>query len=137
MITAWSLGPRAARPMKAVMEVATPVIVRTPLGISSMYTPGYVTGTGIVGSLPIWRAGDRQLVTEGVADGAGDVAERRAGALRRSGDGRVGLGKGRPDRRLRSEVSPGQPSHALPLVASTEGIGQGPPGWACPPVRYP
>jgi hypothetical protein len=31
-----SVGPRAAQPMKAAMEVATPVIVRTPLGISSM-----------------------------------------------------------------------------------------------------
>jgi hypothetical protein len=28
--------PRSARPMNAVIDVATPVIVRTPLGISSM-----------------------------------------------------------------------------------------------------
>jgi hypothetical protein len=31
-----SVPPRAARPMKAVIEVATPVMVRTPLGNSSM-----------------------------------------------------------------------------------------------------
>jgi hypothetical protein len=30
-----SVGPFTARPMNAVMEVATPVMVRTPLGISS------------------------------------------------------------------------------------------------------
>jgi hypothetical protein len=29
-------GPREARPRNAVMEVATPVMVRTPLAISSM-----------------------------------------------------------------------------------------------------
>jgi hypothetical protein len=33
--------------MKAVIDVATPVMVRTPLGTSSMYTPGYVGVTGI------------------------------------------------------------------------------------------
>jgi hypothetical protein len=40
MRTGWFTGPCSARPMKAVIEVATPVIVRTPLGTSSMYTPG-------------------------------------------------------------------------------------------------
>src|SRR5262249_38246665 len=35
-------GPRWARPMNAVIEVATPVMVRTPLGISTTWTPGYV-----------------------------------------------------------------------------------------------
>jgi hypothetical protein len=29
--------------MKAVMDVATPVIVRTPLGFSTMYTPGWAS----------------------------------------------------------------------------------------------
>jgi hypothetical protein len=29
-------GPRGATPTKAVIEVGTPVMVRTPLGISSM-----------------------------------------------------------------------------------------------------
>ena len=33
-------GPRRVRPTKAVIEVATPTMVRTPLGISSIYTPG-------------------------------------------------------------------------------------------------
>src|SRR5262245_58502597 len=46
MTTGSSTGPRAARPMKAVIDVATPVIVRTPLGTSSMYTPGKVGETG-------------------------------------------------------------------------------------------
>jgi hypothetical protein len=36
MVVGSLTGPRAARPRKAVMEVATPVIVRTPLGISSI-----------------------------------------------------------------------------------------------------
>jgi hypothetical protein len=31
-----SVAPRAARPTNAVTEVDTPVMVRTPLGISSM-----------------------------------------------------------------------------------------------------
>jgi hypothetical protein len=35
MVTGWLVGPRKALPMKAVIDVATPVIVRTPLGISS------------------------------------------------------------------------------------------------------
>ena len=35
-----STGPLLAWPMNAVMDVATPVIVRLPLGISWMYTPG-------------------------------------------------------------------------------------------------
>jgi len=35
-MTVGSSLPLAARPMKAVIEVATPVIVRTPLGISSI-----------------------------------------------------------------------------------------------------
>jgi hypothetical protein len=47
MVTGLFTGPFRARPMKAVMEVATPVIVRTPLGISSTYTPGYVSCAGI------------------------------------------------------------------------------------------
>ena len=34
-VTAWSTGPRTALPRKAVIDVATPVIVRTPLGSSS------------------------------------------------------------------------------------------------------
>ena len=34
-VTGRSVAPRAARPTKAVTEVATPVIVRTPLGTSS------------------------------------------------------------------------------------------------------
>ncbi len=34
MVTGASEGPRAARPMKAVMEVATPVMVWTPLDTS-------------------------------------------------------------------------------------------------------
>ena len=33
-------GPRGKKSMKAVSEVLTPVIVCTPLGTSSMYTPG-------------------------------------------------------------------------------------------------
>src|SRR5947209_5522440 len=40
-------GPWAAQPMKAPIEVATPVMVRTPLGSSSMYTPGYVRVEGM------------------------------------------------------------------------------------------
>jgi len=35
-----STGPFGARPTNAVVDVETPVIVRTPLGISSIYTPG-------------------------------------------------------------------------------------------------
>ena len=35
-IVASSSGPRGARPMNAAIDVATPVMVRTPLGISSM-----------------------------------------------------------------------------------------------------
>jgi len=34
MTVAWFTGPRRAMPTKAVTEVATPVTVRTPLGIS-------------------------------------------------------------------------------------------------------
>jgi hypothetical protein len=34
-------------PRNAVTEVLTLVMVRTPLGSSSMYTPGYVGATGI------------------------------------------------------------------------------------------
>jgi hypothetical protein len=33
-----------------VIDVATPVIVRTPLGSSSTYTPGNETATGMMGS---------------------------------------------------------------------------------------
>jgi hypothetical protein len=36
MGTALSVGPRNARPINAVIAVATPVMVRTPLGTSSM-----------------------------------------------------------------------------------------------------
>jgi hypothetical protein len=36
MVTGSLSGPRLVRPTKAVIEVATPVMVRTPLGISSM-----------------------------------------------------------------------------------------------------
>ena len=34
------LRTASALPIKAVMEVETPVMVRTPLGISSIYIPG-------------------------------------------------------------------------------------------------
>jgi hypothetical protein len=40
IVIAPSVGPRKARPVKAVIDVATPVMVRTPLGISLMHTPG-------------------------------------------------------------------------------------------------
>jgi hypothetical protein len=40
MITGSLTGPLRARPTNAVVDVLTPVMVRTPLGISSMYTPG-------------------------------------------------------------------------------------------------
>jgi hypothetical protein len=40
MVTGLSTGPRAARPTNAVIDVATPVIARLPLGISLTYTPG-------------------------------------------------------------------------------------------------
>src|SRR5262245_22907902 len=33
--------------MNSAIDVATPVIVRTPLGISSMYTPGWRRGWGM------------------------------------------------------------------------------------------
>jgi len=36
IVTAWSTGPRSARPMNAVIDVATPVIGLTALGTSSM-----------------------------------------------------------------------------------------------------
>jgi hypothetical protein len=36
MVIGSLIGPLSARPMNAAMEVATPVMVRTPLGISSM-----------------------------------------------------------------------------------------------------
>jgi hypothetical protein len=36
MRSARSTGPRGAQPMNSAIDVATPVIVRTPLGISSM-----------------------------------------------------------------------------------------------------
>ncbi len=36
MSTGSSVGPLTALPMKAVIDVATPVIVRTPLGTSSI-----------------------------------------------------------------------------------------------------
>jgi hypothetical protein len=36
MRTARSTGPRAAQPMNSAIEVATPVMVRTPLETSSM-----------------------------------------------------------------------------------------------------
>ena len=39
-IVGCSTAPRAARPTKAVIEVATPVIVRTPDETSCTYTPG-------------------------------------------------------------------------------------------------
>ena len=35
IVVAASTGPRSARPTNAVTDVATPVIGRTPLGISS------------------------------------------------------------------------------------------------------
>src|SRR5689334_8962168 len=41
------IGPRAKKSMNAATEVATPMMVRTPLGTSSMYTPGKVGLTGI------------------------------------------------------------------------------------------
>jgi hypothetical protein len=41
------IGPSFAWPKKAAIEVAAPVIVRTALGISSIYTPGYVGVTGM------------------------------------------------------------------------------------------
>jgi hypothetical protein len=44
------VDPRMVRPTKAVTEVATPVIVRTPLGSSSTYTPGQVGDAGIAAS---------------------------------------------------------------------------------------
>jgi hypothetical protein len=47
MVTGVFTGPRRARPTNAVIDVATPMIVRTPLGTSSTYTPGYVVWTGI------------------------------------------------------------------------------------------
>src|SRR6266851_5435850 len=47
MVIALFTGPRKARPMNAVMDVATPVIVCTPLGSSSMYTPGSVGWIGM------------------------------------------------------------------------------------------
>src|SRR6476646_2660008 len=47
IVTAPFTGPRRARPMNAVIDVATPVIVLTPLGISSTYTPGNVGDTGM------------------------------------------------------------------------------------------
>jgi hypothetical protein len=45
--TARSRGPRRKKSTNAAAEVPTAVIVRTPLGISSTYTPGYVGVTGI------------------------------------------------------------------------------------------
>src|SRR6266481_6294385 len=51
-------GPRKARPTNAVIEVATPVIVRTPLGISSIYTPGKV---GLTGMREILRSQDHHF----------------------------------------------------------------------------
>jgi hypothetical protein len=41
------IGPREKNPMNAAIDVATPVIGRTPLGTSSIYTPGYVGVIGI------------------------------------------------------------------------------------------
>jgi hypothetical protein len=41
------MGPRLKYPRKAVLDVLTPVMVRTPLGISSIYTPGYEYVDGI------------------------------------------------------------------------------------------
>lgn len=40
MVTGSLTGPRSARPTKAVIEVATPEMVRTPEGTSTTYTPG-------------------------------------------------------------------------------------------------
>ena len=36
IVDAVQIGPAAARPTNAVIDVATPVMVRTPLGTSSM-----------------------------------------------------------------------------------------------------
>ena len=44
-------GPRRARPTNAVIDVATPVIVRAPLGTSSTYMPGYVGAFAIAAVL--------------------------------------------------------------------------------------
>src|SRR5215813_99194 len=52
------MGPMRARPTNAAIDVATPVIVRTPLGISSIYTPGYVNALGIRAPLCV-QAGAR------------------------------------------------------------------------------
>ncbi|HEY1345696.1 MAG TPA: hypothetical protein VGF54_11955 [Streptosporangiaceae bacterium] len=39
--TAWFIGPLAKKSTKAVFDVGTPVMGWIPLGISSMYSPGY------------------------------------------------------------------------------------------------
>ncbi len=46
------VGPRGAHPINSVIDVATPVIVRTPLGSSSIYTPGCRRATGMGPPLP-------------------------------------------------------------------------------------
>jgi len=59
IVTGTLVGPFAARPIKAVMEVATAAIVRTPLGISSTYTPGYESCEGIILSFKVEKYGKR------------------------------------------------------------------------------
>src|SRR2546425_13229793 len=56
IVAAPFVDPRRARPMNAVIEVATAVMVRTPLGISSMYTPGEVGAIGMCCVLSEGRA---------------------------------------------------------------------------------
>src|SRR5215468_6031390 len=41
------IGPNFVRPTNSVIDVATPTMVRTPLGTSWTYTPGYVGLTGM------------------------------------------------------------------------------------------
>ncbi|HQE88129.1 MAG TPA: hypothetical protein PLN19_07650, partial [Methanothrix sp.] len=59
--------------MKAVIDVATPVMVRTPLDISSMYTPGYVRDKGICKFLlisTVLKAGSSNVQPNSHAKGA-------------------------------------------------------------------
>ncbi|GAA1924149.1 hypothetical protein GCM10009716_35640 [Streptomyces sodiiphilus] len=54
-VTGWFTGPRRVWPTKAVTEVVTVLIVRTPPVSSSIYTPGYVGDDAVIP--PPFRSG--------------------------------------------------------------------------------
>src|SRR5262245_10063195 len=77
MATGRPAGPRSARPTNAATAVATPVMVRLPLGISWMYTPGLVSVAGMAVSSTRARPALAYRMNAGAADCAVSASPRR------------------------------------------------------------